>query len=689
MDITSYWGHVTDFNYYRNHAYPLKSPGVGATCDYMLLSDGDLIEVGFFGDPTAWTRAAFTMFDEDSYEIEAGDVLLFTAAKRSTNENYSNQAEPTTEIDAYLYDSDWNCVAQAELEDGIYFIDVPETLPGGQYTLMGQDPAGAMYPATAQVTVIGQEAPPEDPVDITVRVSVSSCGLIEEDQDGEPMALRDVALTGKAHYTLDDVFRAAHDLYYAGGAAAGYASYETAWGTSVAAFWGDESGNIAYQINKGTVNVMNADDEVHDGDVIDAYILQSAYPDTEAYAVFDRSDIDAESMDPFDLTLTQAFYDENFNMVFVPCANAVITVDGEESDYVTDENGAVSIAIKENGTHLISAVKTKSVNGQEVTAITAPVALVTVTGQIPDPPQPQTELQRISGTTRYQTGLAIADCLKEYAGIEQFENICVTTGTNFADATSGTYLAICKNAPIILIGDSNGKTMLNLVRAYMQEDLAPGGTLYVLGGEGAVKEEWIAGLTDEAHIKRISGSTRYLTNLAILREAGFTGGEILVATGENYPDSLSASSSGLPILLVKDKLTKSQKAFLADLTGLKFTILGGKNAVSEDIVSELAQYGTVTERLEGFTRYYTSTLLSEHFFPAASCVVLATGEDFPDALAGGVLAYRMGAPVVLTPAGKTDIAAKYVGGLDEQTGVILGGTLCITDEDVQAVFGLE
>ena len=334
--ITSYWGHVTDFNYYRNHAYPLKSPGVGSTCDYMLLSDGDLIEVGFFGDPTGWTRAAFTMFDEDSYEVEAGDVLLFTAAKRSTNENYSNQAEPTTEIDAYLYDSDWNPVAQAELEDDIYWIELPEDLPGGQYTLMGQDPAGAMYPATAQVTVIGQEAPPtEDPVDITVRVSVSNCGQIEEDLNGEPMALREVALTGKAHYTLDDVFTAAHDLYYAGGAAAGYASYETSWGTSVAKFWGDESGYISYQINKGTVNVMSADDEVQDGDEIDAYILQSAYPDTEAYAAFDHSDIDAGSMEPFDLTLTQAVYDENFNMVFVPCADAVITVDGEETDYVT------------------------------------------------------------------------------------------------------------------------------------------------------------------------------------------------------------------------------------------------------------------------------------------------------------------------------------------------------------------
>ena len=328
-------------------------------------------------------------------------------------------------------------------------------------------------------------------------------------------------------------------------------------------------------------------------------------------------------------------------------------------------------------------------NGQAVTAITAPAALVTVTGQVPDPPEPQLRLTRISGKTRYQTGLEIAECLKEFAGITQFENICVTTGTNFADATSGTYLAIVKNAPVILIGDSNGKTILNQVRTYIQENLAPGGTLYVLGGELAVKEEWIAGLTDEAHIRRISGSTRYMTNLAILKEAGFTGGEILVATGENYPDSLSASSGGLPILLVRDKLTRQQKEYLAGMTSLRFTVLGGELAVSEDVVSELEQYGSVTERLAGRSRYYTSTMLSEHFFPAASHVILATGEDFPDALAGGVLAYRMGAPVVLTTAGRTDIAAEYVGGLDAQTGVILGGTLGITDEDVLEVFGLE
>ena len=78
-----------------------------------------------------------------------------------------------------------------------------------------------------------------------------------------------------------------------------------------------------------------------------------------------------------------------------------------------------------------------------------------------------------------------------------------------------------------------------------------GGTIYILGGTGAVPEEWIEGF-EGYRMKRLSGSSRYTTNLEVLREAGIPeGSEILIATGENFADSLSASSTGKPILLVK------------------------------------------------------------------------------------------------------------------------------------------
>ena len=48
----------------------------------------------------------------------------------------------------------------------------------------------------------------------------------------------------------------------------------------------------------------------------------------------------------------------------------------------------------------------------------------------------------------------MAETYKEKSGVEKFDAIIIATGKNFADALSGSYLAVVKNAPILL---TNGK----------------------------------------------------------------------------------------------------------------------------------------------------------------------------------------------------------------------------------------
>ena len=64
------------------------------------------------------------------------------------------------------------------------------------------------------------------------------------------------------------------------------------------------------------------------------------------------------------------------------------------------------------------------------------------------------EVVRISGTTRYETGYGVADRLQQTLRVDLFDAVVVATGKNFADALAGSYLAVEKNAPIIL---TNGK----------------------------------------------------------------------------------------------------------------------------------------------------------------------------------------------------------------------------------------
>lgn len=98
----------------------------------------------------------------------------------------------------------------------------------------------------------------------------------------------------------------------------------------------------------------------------------------------------------------------------------------------------------------------------------------------------------------------------------------------------------------------------------------------------------------------LSGADRYATNLAILEKAGVEDQEILVCTGSGFADSLSASATGLPVLLSGQGLTPAQKEFLAETSG-KFIIIGGTGAVDVKLEAELTTFGAV-ERLSGADR---------------------------------------------------------------------------------------
>ena len=291
--------------------------------------------------------------------------------------------------------------------------------------------------------------------------------------------------------------------------------------------------------------------------------------------------------------------------------------------------------------------------------------------------------ERIYGADRYLTAMKVADQLKENLGIEKFQTVVVACGTDFADALSGSYLANQKNAPILLVRNRNQE--MNKVKAYIQENLVPGGTVYILGGTNAVPAAMETGL-ESFKISRLGGATRYETNLLILKEAGVKkGDDILVCTGKDFADCLSASAVKMPILLVKDSLNKNQKVYLNDIQGGKLYIIGGKVAVNEKLETALGAYGT-TERISGATRYYTSTAVAQKFFPDSKCAVLVYGLNFPDGLCGGALANSMNAPVILVANGKQAAAVSYAESCGTNNGVVLGGTKLISDAVAKSIF---
>ncbi|MBQ8835844.1 MAG: cell wall-binding repeat-containing protein [Oscillospiraceae bacterium] len=312
-------------------------------------------------------------------------------------------------------------------------------------------------------------------------------------------------------------------------------------------------------------------------------------------------------------------------------------------------------------------------------------------------------IYRLWGDNRFETAMKVADEMKYLNNVEKFENMIIASGENYPDALAGTYLATAKEAPILLsyLNDHTGEHNFDKKTvAYIAANLAEGGKVYILGGPAAVTEDMEALLADAGieNVERLGGANRFETNKLILDEIGVTNEEVLVCTGADFADTLAASATKLPILLVYNKtgLYDYQKEFLAGLNGNDVTILGGTAAVTEEIEAAVeAAAGTEADRVWGETRIETSIAVAKKYFPGNVQMVLATGWEFADALCGGSLAATQDAPVVLTMGAVsakgyefskkwdygTVVYENYVAPAGLNQGIILGGTAekCIPD----------
>lgn len=297
------------------------------------------------------------------------------------------------------------------------------------------------------------------------------------------------------------------------------------------------------------------------------------------------------------------------------------------------------------------------------------------------------DVYRLYGDTRYETSLKVANVFRTELGVEKYDSVILACGTNYADALAGSYLSSVRKAPILLVDGKDNH--INAVKEYIQKHLKKDGTVYILGGSAVVPDRVVSDL-DGFSVVRLGGKDRYETNILILREAAkYSGGEeeYLIVSGNGYADSLSASATKKPIILVKSEIQHSQRKFFGSLKARKFCIIGGNGAVSTDIENELTEYGKV-ERVGGATRYETSTEVAKRFFKKPEAVVLAYSHNFPDGLCGGSLACSMNAPILLAANGKTDAATEYTKKNDIVHGVILGGPALINDDSSRNAYGL-
>ena len=241
----------------------------------------------------------------------------------------------------------------------------------------------------------GTEQSEEDTAkeEIQVTVSISKDGKFLDDKDGNPMAGRTVTLTGQSSYTMDDALKAAHDLYYPGGAEAGYDFHEDETGNYdglIYKLWGYDRSSvpgIRYARNNDCKNYQESlTQSVVDGDSLNFYIEQRKNQDRLAF--FTETEEIITQDEHAELHLRQS----NINgTAFSECSGASIYIDGVKQDgLITDESGKVTLPSLEvrDTPYFITAEKLVETSDQSMaTAISAAyinIRVVSAAGQTGD-----------------------------------------------------------------------------------------------------------------------------------------------------------------------------------------------------------------------------------------------------------------------------------------------------------------
>lgn len=315
-------------------------------------------------------------------------------------------------------------------------------------------------------------------------------------------------------------------------------------------------------------------------------------------------------------------------------------------------------------------------------ALTLTFAAVPAAGAV-EPKSFSSGVTRLAGASRYETAVKVS---QQYApGVPA---VYVATGSNFPDALSAASAAAYVGGPLLL---TDSTSLPAAVKTEIQR-LKPA-KIFVVGGTNAVSASVEKTLKAIAPVTRYGEADRYSTGLKIVNGAFKSAETAIIATGRSFPDALAATGVAgkekAPVILVDGVQSTVTSATLTTLKNLgvkNIVITGGTAVVSSGIESQLKKSGYQVKRYGGADRYATAALINSAYFPEGSTdtMFVATGSNFPDALAGAALAGRMGAPLYITDARCTPASISYsILSLNPSKVAVLGGPTVVSDAAAQ------
>lgn len=167
-----------------------------------------------------------------------------------------------------------------------------------------------------------------------------------------------------------------------------------------------------------------------------------------------------------------------------------------------------------------------------------------------------------------------------------------------------------------------------------------------------------AWFTVSPNLPRLAGETRYETAVEISKKGFDTAETVILARGDLFPDALAgvplARQFNCPMLLTYPNiLNDAASKEIARLKAKSVFLLGSGNAIGTEVIEGLKQKNKLVNenihRLGGADRYETANIIAGMLNkPQNQTAIVATGENFPDALASAPLAAAQKMPILLT-----------------------------------------
>lgn len=288
-------------------------------------------------------------------------------------------------------------------------------------------------------------------------------------------------------------------------------------------------------------------------------------------------------------------------------------------------------------------------------------------------------VKRISGVDREQTAIEVSKKMFK----DGTNKVVLANKNNYSDVLTAAPFAKANNASLLYISSNSisKEVMSEIARLKAKE-------ITIIGGEKSVNE----GLKKELEkrnfkVERLSGADRYKTSAQIA--AKLIDGKtttLEIASGENYADALSLNNAAekdkAPILLVRvNAIDKSVEDVIKSSKASLINIAGREKSVSESTKANIKKISNATvNRIGGADRYETSILLAK-YSGAKEVVVVASGENFADALIAAPFSAKQKGAILLTNKDKLgQNAEQFIKDTKFNKSYVIGGEKSVSED---------